>query len=252
MKKLATIIAVTAGLLTVKAADAQIGIHVSFNLGTPAVVVPQPAAVQYPDYDDSDDYYYLPDVEAYYSIPQHCYFYMDGNRWISAAYLPGRYHDMDWRAFRHYEVRGERPYMNHSAYRTKFGGASQRPNWGYANNNPRGGYDQPRGYDNHNNYGQPQNNPYQNGYNQNRGGYAQPNRGNYGQPQNYGGQYPNGNNPGRDNNQQNHGNWGGNQDGAQHNNGQPSRQNGGYDRGNGNNNDHYVANRIGVTRPNRF
>ncbi|WDF53970.1 hypothetical protein [Mucilaginibacter sp. KACC 22063] len=269
MKKLATIIAVSAGLLTFKAADAQIGLHVSFNFGNVVATRPVPVQYQYPADDNCNDYYYLPEVEAYYSIPQHCYYYMDGNRWISNTYLPGNYRNMDWRSFRHYEVREVRPYMHHDMYRERFGGFARRSDWNYANNDRRGGYgdyrggfDQPnRGDDDRYNRGQwrdrsrdnfqnrgnqsnyPQNgyNPYgqqQGDYNQNRGN---DNRGNWGGNQN-GGQYQNNNGQGRGGND-NRGKWNGNS------NNQPVNNN-----GNRLSNDHFVSNDSprGGLRPGRI
>ncbi len=128
MKKFILPIIIAASTLVSATAQAQISIN--FRIGTPVVTrclpPPQPVAVY-------DDYYYLPEVEAYYSVPEHCYYYMDGGRrWVSAAYLPGRYHDYDWRSARRYQVRAVRPFEQHSVYRNRFGG-----NWGGNWNNDR-------------------------------------------------------------------------------------------------------------------
>lgn len=135
---------IAAGSLLYKNADAQVGVRVGFNLGPVSVHLAAPIA-QAPVY---DNYYYLPDEEAYYSVPEHCYYYFDGNEWVSAAYLPGRFHDIDWRSARRYEVRAQRPYMNHNFYRSKFGGFNGGYNHDmYANRMPdhRGGWDNNRG-----------------------------------------------------------------------------------------------------------
>lgn len=260
MKKLAILLAAGAGLLTFKTANAQIGLHVSLNFGPVAtrVVVPAPVRVLQTDYyDNTDDYYYLPDVEAYYSVPQHCYYYNDGARWVSAAYLPGRYHDFDWRSARHYEVRAARPYMHHDEYRNRFGGFDQpggRFDNQYAN---RGGFDRDRGgFDNRGGFGNNRND--NRGWNgDNRGGqYNAPNRGNYGQPQNNnGGQYQNNGQQGRGDYGQpaNNNNSNGGQQGQGRGNydGQPN-QNNGQDRGGNRNDERFAATKIGVTRPSRF
>lgn len=172
MKKSVILSAILFGSLVYSTAEAQISIHLGFNVPVRRVVyapAPQPVETVYnDDFDDSDDYYYLPEVEAYYSLSRHCYFYNDGARWISAAYLPGAYRNYDWRAARHFEIRGRRPYMNHDIYRGRWGGNDNRGDWN------RGNY-AGRGYDNRN-YG---------GGGFNRGGYGgyQPRNNGYNQPQ---------------------------------------------------------------------
>jgi hypothetical protein len=253
MKKLAIILAVgAAGLLNVKPANAQIrlGLNLHFgNVGAHVVVAPPVQDVNYTSYDNDDDFYYLPDVEAYYDVAQQCYYYNDGNQWIHAAYLPGR-RDYDWRNARRFEVRARRPYMNHDQYRTRFGGFDQRGGSfdnRYANrggfdhrDDNRGGFDN-RGNDNRggwngdnrgqqpNRGNQPQNNQYQNGGQQGQGR----GNGNYGQPagQNNGGQQQN----------QNRGNAQ-----PQNNGGQQGRDGG--NRGE----EHFAANKMGMMRPTRF
>jgi hypothetical protein len=237
MKKLAIILAVgAAGLLNVKPANAQIGLHLNLHFGNVGARVVVAPPVQYVDnnaYDNDDDYYYLPDVEAYYDVAQQCYYYNDGQQWIHAAYLPGQYRNYDWRNARRYEVHAQRPYLRHDEYRSRFGGFNQRGGgWDnrYAN---RGGFDNHRddnrGWNGDNrggqfnapnkgNYGQPQ---------QNNGGQQGQGRGNYGQPVNQ--------NSGQQN--QSRGNNGG-----QH----------GQDRGGNRGEEHFAANQMGGMRPTRF
>jgi hypothetical protein len=94
-----------------------------------AVDIPPPAPVVYDDenapadYNPADDYYYLPDVNAYYSIADQCYYYNDGDSWVSAAYLPGEYGNFDWRSARHFEVRAPRPYLHNDFYMNRYHGA---------------------------------------------------------------------------------------------------------------------------------
>jgi len=129
--------------MMVQTANAQIHLGLHVNLGGPVYV---PAAPVYAD----DDYYYLPDVQAYYSVNSHLYFYNDGYNWVSAAYLPGAYRDYDWAHARRFEVRGDRPYLHDDVYRARYGAA------GHFDWNRREGYDnrsyaaQPR-YDQRNN-----------------------------------------------------------------------------------------------------
>ncbi|MES2274818.1 MAG: hypothetical protein V4592_02270 [Bacteroidota bacterium] len=263
MKKLIIMSALVMGGLGIKTADAQLGIRINLHLGTQPVYVPapQPVVVNEPVYND-DDYYYLPEVEAYYSVGEHSYYYQDGDRWVSAAYLPGRYHDFDWRSAKRFEVRASRPYMHHDIYRGRFGGYVNRNDY-YARAYPnRGNYDNNRGHEQYGNreWNQNQNrgndrrdDRNQNGYNQpapnrNQGGYNQP-----GQGQNQGGY--NQQNPGRNqgSNQQqpsqgqgqqgSHGNGQGQNQGGG-NNSQPTNHSGGQN----NSNEHYIANKIGVVQ----
>ncbi|GGH07312.1 hypothetical protein [Mucilaginibacter phyllosphaerae] len=136
MKKSFILSAILFGSLIYSNTQAQISVHIGFNVPARRVYVPapppQPVMVYDNDeFDDSDDYYYLPEVEAYYSIPRHCYYYQDGGRWVSAAYLPGAYRNYDWRSAQRYEIRGSRPYMYHDKYLSKWGGNYNRNNWNW-------------------------------------------------------------------------------------------------------------------------
>ncbi|MBD1394688.1 hypothetical protein [Mucilaginibacter glaciei] len=239
MKKSVILSAILFGSLVYNTAEAQISIHLGFNVPVRRVVyapAPQPVQTVYDDnFDDSDDYYYLPEVEAYYSLSRQCYFYNDGARWISAAYLPGSYRNYDWRTARHFEIRGRRPYMNHDVYRGRWGGNDNRGDWNRGNNNYAG-----RGYDNRN-YGGGGfnrggfggNQPRDNGYNQpqpnrnddrgGRGGWDHQSQGNDNRGRgNWGGGQAQPQQPSRGDNQ-GRGNWGGGQAQPQ----QPSQNNGG-------------------------
>ena len=151
MKKLALISAIVMSGLVYNTAKAQVNIHVGFHVGprpvyVPArVVVDRPAPVVYAEpvsYSCNDDYYYLPDVDAYYSVPERCYYYNNGGAWVSAGYLPGAYRNYDWRSARRFEVREARPFMRADYYRARFGGSAFNGRWnervydhGYRNDN---------------------------------------------------------------------------------------------------------------------
>jgi len=143
MKKLAIISAIAMSGLFYNAANAQFGIHIGIRLFPHRVYVPRPVVVvqpqepvyqdQQPVYQDDQepvvsdnddcDFYYLPDVGAYYSVNDQCYYYQDGDNWVSAAYLPGVYHDFDWRyAARRIEIRQPRPFMHNDFYRNRYQG----------------------------------------------------------------------------------------------------------------------------------
>lgn len=224
MKKLFLTIIIAASGLATQTASAQIGI--SIQIGTGVVHRPVAPVVVY------DDFYYLPEVEAYYSVPEHCYYYMDGRRWVSAAYLPGRYHDYDWRYARRYQVRTQRPFDNHNYYRNRFGGNPGRDwnrNWdnnSYANR----GYN---GRDNNRYDDRRFDSPYDSN-NAGRGGYNQPDRSNNDRNNNW-----NRNDDRRDDNRNNN-NWNNNRNDDRNrqndNRGYgPDRNQGGYLNNNSNN-----------------
>jgi len=193
MKKLFIISAIAISGFIYNTANAQVGVRVGFRFAPRRLVyAPAPVAVeQAPVYvqpqpvddqsqiaynDSNDDYYYLPDVDAYYDVNGQCYYYYDGADWISAAFLPGAYRNYDWRSATRYEIRAPRPYLHDDVYRSRYNGhvgGFARNNYdnrsfnGYANNGQRG-FSQPT---------QPVRN--QGAYNQRtdnggQGGYSQP------------------------------------------------------------------------------
>jgi hypothetical protein len=128
MKKLAFLSAIALGSLAYNNVNAQVfQIGVQLGGGRPPVVqasvaAPVRMAPVAVDYVDADYYYYMPEVDAYYSVYEKCYYYNSGSRWVSAAYLPGAYRNYDWRAARYYEVRARRPYLNANVYRDRYHG----------------------------------------------------------------------------------------------------------------------------------
>lgn len=73
---LAALLLIAAGSAETKA---QVSASVSVGIWSPP---PEYASV---------NYYYLPDVEAYYYVPTHQYIYLDGPSWVWRASLPPRY-----------------------------------------------------------------------------------------------------------------------------------------------------------------
>jgi hypothetical protein len=137
MKKIALISAIAISSLLYNTANAQIRIRLGLNFAPRPVYVParvvvqdQPVAYTEPtNYDGDEDYYYLPDVDSYYSVTDQCYYYNDGGNWVSAAYLPGAYHDYDWRSARRFEVRAARPFMHNDYYRTRYNDVAFNGHW---------------------------------------------------------------------------------------------------------------------------
>jgi hypothetical protein len=64
--------------------------------------------------------YYFPDIEVYYNVPQHRYYYYQRGRWISSFNLPSRFRGFD--LYKSYKVvlNESNPWRNHEAYRVKY------------------------------------------------------------------------------------------------------------------------------------
>ncbi|HZK93262.1 MAG TPA: hypothetical protein VFC67_03580 [Prolixibacteraceae bacterium] len=116
---------VALGIVLVFASSAQAQISVHLNIGSPPAWGPS-------GYSDVQ-YYYLPDVEAYYDVNSSMFIYYEGRSWVHRSYLPSRYRNYD--LYGGYKVvmngyHGKTPYYNHREYKTKYAkgyrGPSQR------------------------------------------------------------------------------------------------------------------------------
>lgn len=117
MKKLIILSAIAITSLVIStSAQAQVRFNVNINIGA------QPAWVATPD---PADYYYIPDIDCYYSAKERVYVYRDGNNWRRGASLPSRYRGYDFRNKRVIAIRGqERPYLHDN--RNAFAQANNR------------------------------------------------------------------------------------------------------------------------------
>jgi hypothetical protein len=109
MKKLAFILALVTGCFTYEA-TAQVSVN--FNVGSQPLWGP----VGY----DRVDYYYVPDIDAYYYVPKKQFIYLDGPNWIFTPGLPGRFKSYD--LYRGYKVviNDPTPYLHHDVYKKKY------------------------------------------------------------------------------------------------------------------------------------
>ena len=114
MKKIFLLMAVLFGSFLSKPADAQVRLGVNINIGSQPVWGP----VGY----DRADYYYMPDIDAFYSIPNRQYIYEDGGRWIFSNSLPGRYRNYDLNRGYKVVINDDRPYLNAPRYRSQYAG----------------------------------------------------------------------------------------------------------------------------------
>jgi len=112
MKKLLFSAALIASCLTFKLADAQVHVNIGVNIGS------QPAwgPVGY----SHADYYYMPDIDAYYSVPTHQYIYYDNNVWVRRQYLPQRYSNYDLYHGYKVVVNEQNPWERDDIYRSRY------------------------------------------------------------------------------------------------------------------------------------
>jgi hypothetical protein len=98
--------------LLFKSADAQLRINLGFNIGSQ----PDWGPVGY----DHAEYYYIPDVDAYYDVPNHQYVYFENNVWVHRSGLPARYANYDLYNGYKVVVNERNPWLQHSAIRAKY------------------------------------------------------------------------------------------------------------------------------------
>ena len=106
------ILVLIAAVLLASTVDAQVRVNLNFNVDRQPVWGPTGF--------DHVEYYYLPDLDVFYYVPQHRYYYQEGGRWIGRSSLPPRYRGFD--LFNSYKVvvNEPTPYRNHDKYREQF------------------------------------------------------------------------------------------------------------------------------------
>lgn len=117
MKKIILLIALVLSSALYKVANAQVGVTV--NIGNQPVWGPT-------GYDYAE-YYYFPDMDVYYHIPDRQFIYFDRGRWISAYSLPSFYRNYD--LYRSYKVviNEPNPFMRNDYWRSRYSSYRGRP-----------------------------------------------------------------------------------------------------------------------------
>ncbi|GAB2815538.1 hypothetical protein [Ferruginibacter profundus] len=134
--------------------NAQAQVRVNVNINTQ----PQWGPAGY----DYAAYYYMPDMDVYYSVPQRQFIYLQGRNWMFSAALPAQYRDYDLYSCYKVVVNEPRPYLRCDEYRSRYasyrGRRDQvilRDRWerhdngnhyGWRNQDKHGGYDRGRGH----------------------------------------------------------------------------------------------------------
>jgi hypothetical protein len=101
-----------AGALLASTADAQLRINLGFNLDR------QPAWG--PTGYDHVEYYYMPDMDVYFNVPQQRYYYNERGRWIGRSSLPPRYRGSNMYNSYKVVVNEPRAYENNRAHREQY------------------------------------------------------------------------------------------------------------------------------------
>lgn len=95
-------------------ASAQVRVNVNVNIGSQ----PSWGPVGY----DYVDYYYLPDIEAYYYVPKRQFIYLSGGNWIFAYGLPPAYRTYDLYTGYKVVINQPRPYLYFNTHRIQYVG----------------------------------------------------------------------------------------------------------------------------------
>lgn len=115
MKKLILLMMLGISAFTYTPSSAQININISSQ--------PLWGPVGY----DHVDYYYLPDVESYYSVPKRQFVYLNNGNWVFNNSLPARYNNYNLYNGYKVVVNGDRPYMNYTTDKVNY---VKYKNWG--------------------------------------------------------------------------------------------------------------------------
>jgi hypothetical protein len=110
MKKMILMLAVVVVSASTFKSTAQINVNI--NLGS------QPAWG--PAGYDYVEYYYLPDIGAYYYVPTRQFIYLNNGNWIYANSLPSRYRSYNLYSGYKVVINDPKPYLRHSTYQVRY------------------------------------------------------------------------------------------------------------------------------------
>jgi hypothetical protein len=113
MKKLLLAFALFAGAVTTTTTSGA-QVSVSFNIGNQPLWGPT-------GYDYAQ-YYYMPDVDAYYNVSNQQFIYMDGGQWVYRNQLPFRYRNYDLYNGYKVVINDRDPWLRHQSYYNQYCG----------------------------------------------------------------------------------------------------------------------------------
>ena len=106
------IIGLVVTLLFVSYGEAQVHRNLNANLG----LQPGWGPTGY----DHVEYYYVPDIDAFYSVPHHKFIYFERGRWITCSSLPARFGDVNLYKSFIVVVPETTPFRYHTMYKEKY------------------------------------------------------------------------------------------------------------------------------------
>jgi hypothetical protein len=106
---------IAVGIILLVSSSIQSQVSINVNIGTPPLWGP----VGYAEV----EYYYLPDIEAYYDIRATQFIYFGHGRWIRSSHLPRHY--SNYNLYNGYKVilndyHGNRPYSHFKNHKNKY------------------------------------------------------------------------------------------------------------------------------------
>ncbi len=108
------------GILIALTAPLKAQVHINFGINLSSQPIWGPTGY------DEVQYYYLPDIDAYYYVPQHRFIYQVRGRWITSSYLPSRYRNYNLYEGHKVVMNGYRPYEHDQDNREKYGSFKDR------------------------------------------------------------------------------------------------------------------------------
>lgn len=107
------LLAVVFGVASLSSINTKAQVSVNINIGSQ----PQWGPSGY----DHVDYYYLPDIDAYYNVPNKQYIYMNNGNWVFNSSLPSRYRNYDLYNGYKVVINSPKPYLSHKIHVKEYG-----------------------------------------------------------------------------------------------------------------------------------
>lgn len=112
MKKLLLATLIAGAFLFSSETKAQVRLNVNLSVGArPGWGLPG---------NHAGNYYYLPEIDSYYDIPNRQFIYLDRGNWTFGAQLPVMYRDYDLYNGYKVVINEPRPYLNCNIYRSRY------------------------------------------------------------------------------------------------------------------------------------
>jgi len=107
------LLAVVFGVASLSSINTKAQVSVNINIGSQ----PQWGPSGY----DHVDYYYLPDIDAYYNVPNKQYIYLNNGNWVFNSSLPSRYRNYDLYNGYKVVINSPKPYLSHKIHVKEYG-----------------------------------------------------------------------------------------------------------------------------------